>query len=164
MDSGMAQISFHIVLCTTTIQTYRLSIVYRYQFAHILQSDMFSTHINIFVVVTQYKQYTQFSNTPRFTEYSNKQVHRQPFAFQIRAPRFVLLCLGRLLQHPLKKITLPYRKMKKFFYWPGMKSVVHKYVTSCAIRQRAKPVRAVNRSRPISYGSLCKTCRGTIGV
>jgi hypothetical protein len=49
----------------------------------------------------------------------------------------------------LKKITLPYRKMKKFFYWPGMKSVVHKYVTSCAICQQAKPDRAK------SSGLLC---------
>lgn len=40
-------------------------------------------------------------------------------------------------------VPVTYRKLKQFFYWPGMKAVVHAYVQSCAICQQAKPDRSM---------------------
>lgn len=36
-------------------------------------------------------------------------------------------------------ITATYNRIKKLFYWPGMKKDVQKYVASCEVCQQAKP-------------------------
>jgi hypothetical protein len=39
-------------------------------------------------------------------------------------------------------IPATYNKLKQFFYWPGLKKVVHTFVRSCTVCQQAKPDRA----------------------